>query len=207
MIAGHQYCVSFYVSLSDSCWYASDEIGAFFSDTATSFLLFPGGPPAPGPWPVTPQLISGFYVTDRENWTLVSGSFVAQGGEKYITIGNFTQDPGLLNHMMFVSGGSSSDSHSEVEIFVDVVSVYDCTGHYYNADAGWDVHVCEGEEVQIGTDDYSNYEYAWSPTAGLSNPSSGMPFASPDTTTTYYLTVVDYYKQQSVDSVTVVVEE
>jgi hypothetical protein len=67
--------------------------------------------------------------------------------------------------------------------------------------------VCQGEEVQIGTDDYSNYEYSWSPTSGLSNPNSGMPFASPDTTTSYYLTVVDYYNQQSVDSITVVVEE
>jgi gliding motility-associated-like protein len=207
LIAGHKYCVSFYVSLSDSCWYATDEIGAFFDDTATSFLYSPVGPAIPGPWPVSPQVISGFYITDRENWTLVSGSFIAQGGEKYITIGNFTQDPGLLNHMMFVPNGSSSDSHAEIEIFVDVVSVFDCTGHYYVADAGWDVHVCQGEEVQIGTDDYSNYEYSWSPTSGLSNPNSGMPFASPDTTTSYYLSVVDNFVQQSTDSVTVFVEE
>jgi gliding motility-associated-like protein len=208
LIAGHQYCVSFYLSFTDSCRYATDEIGAFFDDTATSFLYSPLGPAIPGPWPVSPQVISGFYITDRENWTLVSGSFVAQGGEKYISIGNFTPDSVFFDHRVYVSGGSNNYTFDvDVAYYVDVVSVFDCTGHYYVADAGWDVHVCQGEEVQIGTDDYSNYEYSWSPTSGLSNPNSGMPFASPDTTTTYYLSVVDNFVQQSTDSVTVFVEE
>jgi gliding motility-associated-like protein len=216
LIAGHQYCVSFYVSLSDSCWYATDEIGAFFDDTATSFTwswwsignINPGMLPDCNVWPVIPQVISNTYIIDRENWTLVSGSFVAEGGEKYITIGNFTPDSVFLDHRLYVSGGSNYVGwEASVNYYVDVVSVYDCTGHYYVADAGWDVHVCQGEEVQIGTDDYSNYEYSWSPTSGLSNPNSGMPFASPDTTTTYYLSVVDNFVQQSTDSVTVFVEE
>jgi gliding motility-associated-like protein len=214
LIAGHQYCVSFYVSLSDSCRYATDEIGAFFDDTATSFtwswwtIGMPNGMlPDYNVWPVIPQVISDTYITDRENWTLVSGSFIAQGGEKYITVGNFTQDPNLLYHMIYLNGGSSNEGYDFASYYVDLVSVFDCTGHYYVADAGWDVHVCQGEEVQIGTDDYSNYEYSWSPTSGLSNPNSGMPFASPDTTTTYYLSVVDNFVQQSTDSVTVFVEE
>jgi len=83
---GHSYCVSFYVVASDKCKYLTDAIGAYISvdslynynmDTALSNY--------------TPQVTNpvGNILSDTLNWTLISGTYIAQGGEKYITIGNF----------------------------------------------------------------------------------------------------------------------
>ncbi len=37
----------------------------------------------------TPQINETTVITDTANWTLVSGLFIANGGEQYIIIGNF----------------------------------------------------------------------------------------------------------------------
>lgn len=84
MQAGMRYYVRFYVALADCVSYASDDIAVYFSSGAInvahdSTLLF------------TPQISNpeGNIITDEMYWTLISGSFVASGGEQYITIGNF----------------------------------------------------------------------------------------------------------------------
>ncbi|MEP7170526.1 MAG: hypothetical protein ABI855_14245, partial [Bacteroidota bacterium] len=81
---GTKYFISFYVSLADSVNYATDDIGAYLSiDTAksdTSYLLA-----------VTPQIenLQGNYLTDKTEWIKIAGSFIAQGNERFLTIGNF----------------------------------------------------------------------------------------------------------------------
>ena len=86
---GVEYCVEFYVSLSDTCAYGISNLGVYFTNDS---FLYPD-------WysqyiPVVPQVENGFsnIITDKENWVLVSGSFIATGGERFITIGNFDSD-------------------------------------------------------------------------------------------------------------------
>ncbi|MBT8218781.1 MAG: hypothetical protein KJP00_03100, partial [Bacteroidia bacterium] len=52
-------------------------------------------------------------------------------------------------------------------------------------------NICNGGGVILGGPDMSSmgYTYSWTPTAGLSDPSSANPIASPSTATTYTLTV------------------
>src|ERR1700739_767343 len=83
LMAGSKYYVTFYVSLADSCKYACNNIGACFSDSllnvhtrkVLSYHI--------------PQVANDTsnHLTDKINWMKVSGSFTAQGGEKYVTIG------------------------------------------------------------------------------------------------------------------------
>ncbi|MGQ0829239.1 MAG: T9SS type A sorting domain-containing protein [Bacteroidota bacterium] len=88
LIAGETYCVSFYVNCLNIVNYAIDAIGAYISKTAITcgsggcLLNF------------TPQVSNpvGNVITDTANWTEISGYFIATGGEKYITIGNFKND-------------------------------------------------------------------------------------------------------------------
>jgi hypothetical protein len=83
LVAGTKYWVSFHVNLADSSEYAIKEIGAYFSDTAvySSDII---------PLPYTPQVKSGnTFLDDKINWTLISGTFIATGGEQFITLGNF----------------------------------------------------------------------------------------------------------------------
>ena len=85
LIAGKQYLVTFYVCLGKVCTYSANDIGAYFSNmpvsVAHSWVL-----------PYTPQISNNPVtnpLTDKVGWTEVSGVFTAQGGEQYMTIGNF----------------------------------------------------------------------------------------------------------------------
>lgn len=87
LVAGVAYTVSFYISLSDASQWAIDKIGAYLSvgpTTSTTSLVLG----------VAPQIINpaGTYITNKTGWTLVSGTYVAIGGEDHLVIGNFATD-------------------------------------------------------------------------------------------------------------------
>jgi photosystem II stability/assembly factor-like uncharacterized protein len=56
-----------------------------------------------------------------------------------------------------------------------------------NAFAGFDTDICEGDSVQIGIN--GNLNPIWTPSLGLSDPLISNPYAKPDSTTVYFLTV------------------
>lgn len=81
------YLISFYISLANNSSIAISKLGLYFSaaaeiDTAT------------GVFPRTPQLTtdSGTYFTDTLKWVKISTYYTAIGGERFITIGNFSTD-------------------------------------------------------------------------------------------------------------------
>ena len=86
--AGQPYLIQFRVSLADTSLYAVDRLGAHLS-------VGPVGPvPNYAPLPYTPQIESPANValSNSTGWTLISGTFVALGGEDHITIGSFRDD-------------------------------------------------------------------------------------------------------------------
>jgi hypothetical protein len=88
LIAGKKYLVTFYVSLAEKCTYASNNIGAYFSNIPVSSTNL---------WvlPYTPQISNNHLLnplTDTLSWVKVSDTLIAIGGEKHITIGNFNDD-------------------------------------------------------------------------------------------------------------------
>ena len=119
LIAGHTYCVTYYVSLFDSCQYGSSSLGAYFS---TDSLLYSSSTFAP--IQVIPQVENPDtnIITDKNNWTLISGSFLALGGERFITIGNFRNDVNTIKQN--VGGGAQLGAG----FYFDDISVVDCTG-------------------------------------------------------------------------------
>ncbi len=88
LVAGTPYLVKFYVSLADLSLLAVDRLGAYLA-------VGPVGPiPNYAALAFTPQIESPANVplNDATNWTLVSGVYVATGGEDHIVIGNFHDD-------------------------------------------------------------------------------------------------------------------
>jgi len=84
-----EYFVTFFVSLQNASNYACSDIGAYFSDSA---ILFNG---TGGVLQYVPQIANNpkqQELSDTLNWMKITGSFIAKGGEKYITIGNFKND-------------------------------------------------------------------------------------------------------------------
>ena len=121
LIQGHHYCMEFYVSPANRCKYFTDGIGVYFAnDTIRDTLQ---GNYFPYYFPYIPVFESpvGIPITDTLNWVLVSGSFIAQGGERFFAIGNFRDDSNI-----------TLDSNINAALdgayyFVDDVSLIDCT--------------------------------------------------------------------------------
>lgn len=86
LLQGKTYCIEFYVSLADSTSYAISNFGVYFSNDS---LLYNSS--IYSNIPVIPQIEnpSSNVVIDKDNWILISGQFIAAGGEKFMTIGNF----------------------------------------------------------------------------------------------------------------------
>ncbi len=114
------YCVEFWVSLTRLCNNPEpdgiDGIGAYFSkdsvrylNTDTSYVIN-----------VSPQVLNpiGNIISDTTNWVKISGVFTAQGGEDYLTIGNFIRDENL--HISFPPHGGYA------YYYIDDVSVIEC---------------------------------------------------------------------------------
>lgn len=86
LLPGKCYRFSMQVSLANVSRYAISSLGVHFSDTALLQTNW-------GPAMVTPQLDGvGALLADTADWMGVSGDYVAQGGEMYMTIGNFHDD-------------------------------------------------------------------------------------------------------------------
>ena len=116
LLNGREYCVEFYLNLFNASKYGNDAIGAYFSDSAIncptfSCLLSD-----------TPQVVSplGIVITDTLNWTKVSGSFFAKGGERFIAVGNFLPDSQLT-----IALNDSTQPHSTY-YYIDDLSVFSC---------------------------------------------------------------------------------
>jgi len=119
LIKDRKYNVSFFVNLSDSSWYATDDLGAYFSDTAIHKPLGDLSPFSN----FIPQIanLQGNFLADKINWTEISGIYIAHGGEKFITIGNFYNDANT--DTIFSDGGSVNNPHPYLYYYIDDVSV------------------------------------------------------------------------------------
>ena len=120
------YCIEFWVSLARLCQsplpIGIDAIGAYFSNDTLKYssndtsLVFNVVPQVQNPeWNI---------ITDTTNWIKISGWFVAQGGEDYMTIGNFKTDANTHTLIAYTNiPGSNGDI---AYYYIDDVSVVRC---------------------------------------------------------------------------------
>ncbi len=81
--AGETYSVRFYVTLDRGTSYTCDGLGAYISSEQIRGEN-------KEPLPVTPQITTSRLITSGDGWVEISGTFVAKGGEQFITIGSFS---------------------------------------------------------------------------------------------------------------------
>jgi hypothetical protein len=118
LAAGRKYCVEFYISSPDNINCFADKIGAYFS---TDTVITPGFYTN---IPVVAQFETpaNIFYTDTVSWQKIEGSFIAVGGEQFLTIGSF-HPPGEINFLNMAPPPSGCNGHY---IFIDDVSVYLC---------------------------------------------------------------------------------
>lgn len=156
--AGETYNVSFYISCSDRSRYAIDRIGAHFSEEpltqqGTYYINLTSPPHIEN----TPGLI----LDDKVNWLMISGTYIADGGEEYLTIGNFFKNEETGSVTLPGSGFLSIGSY-----YIDEVSV---TPVNPMLDLGNDTILCPGSSFTIDASLPCNAEYLWND--GLNDPS------------------------------------
>ncbi|MEO8589616.1 MAG: hypothetical protein ABI432_09620 [Flavobacteriales bacterium] len=110
LVAGQGYCVSLWVKRANFR-YATDRFGVLFSATAVSLANT-------NALNYTPQVQNtpGDVLSDA-GWMEISGGFVAQGGEAYVTIGSFANSAGTTAEVV----NAASTSTVAFYYFDDVV--------------------------------------------------------------------------------------
>ncbi len=207
--ANHIYEFSLYWSLANSCAVATNQLQAYFTknkpppyagiSTLDSIpYYFPKGYTSQVAWDTT------LYMTDTLNWVKLSGCFIAMGGEKYISIGNFRKksqtsyftqgyDNSFICHNYSFGGNISASACISTEdtsrkfsyYYIDDLSLYD-RGYYSGvARCIRDTVVCKNTAVVIGNNIADSSQYTWYPTTALSCSTCPNPTASPSVTTTY----------------------
>lgn len=118
------YYGEFYISLSEASDIAMNRIGMLFTQNTytLNYQNFDNVSQPQIKWDTTK------YFKDTLNWTKVSGSFIAQGGEEYLTIGNFRD--GMNVNKQFIARNFTNicnigNAHNISYVFVDDVSLYE----------------------------------------------------------------------------------
>ena len=138
------YCVSFYVVLEHFSAYAINHIGAYFDDGTIDTTNWCGLVQTTH----TPQVYENEIITDTLNWTKVQGSFISNGTENFITIGNFfdSAHTDKIREYFYWAIGGMNDLNTFY--LVDDMSVIAMDAH---ADAGPDKWVSPGSDsVWVG---------------------------------------------------------
>ena len=181
---GKLYQVSFYARIFYSrSRFASNNLGIHFSDTA----LHANDPytfnmNAPSMLEAQVKYFNNEIISDSAHWTLVSGLYEAQGGETWLTIGNFNTDEETAQGMEYTDGVAPG-----TYFVLDMVSVIplDSLPGGIPAHAGADTTIFINDTAFIGQK-ISNMPSNWFLLDGtpLASNTAGL-YVSPQETTSY----------------------
>lgn len=111
---GKLYKINFYLSLADSSRWAIDNIGVLFTKDSIVWST--------SDWNIDsiPQVVSptGDFISDTVGWTKITMYYVANGYERYLTMGNFKISTNT-NYIQ-ISNTHTTDAY----YYLDDVSVY-----------------------------------------------------------------------------------
>ncbi|MBP6414186.1 MAG: T9SS type A sorting domain-containing protein [Bacteroidia bacterium] len=112
-----RYNLKYSICLANASRFSITKFDAYFSNDSllyTSQNLYK--------IPVTPQIQFNSRISDTLNWVLVSGSFIALGGEKFLTLGNF-QDGSVCDSLI----ANSNPTLGAAYYYIDDVSLEEDT--------------------------------------------------------------------------------
>jgi len=141
LVAGRTYCVKFYCNVTNNSSHGVDGLGVYFGDNSLDTITNCNIPLTF----LTPQVqnSTGFLLTDTLNWTPISGTFVANGTEENMLIGNFKSD--AMTNTVLINPSSLPAIGSD--ILLDDISCIDIN---LPAFAGRDTSVIPGDSIFIG---------------------------------------------------------
>jgi hypothetical protein len=177
---GKTYCVKFHINISNNSTYGMDGFGAYFGDNSLDTI-------SQSNIPLTyliPQIQNpnNTIITDTLNWTLITGTFVATGSEKFMVIGNFKSDA-TTNSVLISTVGLPAVG---TDVCLDDVSCIDIdlpafAGHDTSYIAGTSVYI--GRQQDVGIDEACRWYKLPNMTMAIDT-AAGL-WVSPTVTSTY----------------------
>jgi len=147
--AGRAYEVSFSISPGDLSTHFSDGLGAyFFSAIPENERIYAIQPHIRHP--------KGEIIRDTDVWIPIRGTYLAQGGEQYLMIGNFHTDEETLR----VPADQTAGNSDMVYYYLDDVTVRPCLTLEAPLSLGVDTTLCMGDNLQINLP-YQNAAFTW----------------------------------------------
>ena len=177
--AGKCYKAEMWLALRNGSGYTNSDVGMYFSQTA---------PQVPNILVINaqPQLYSSpSEMSNDTSWTKIVGTFVASGGEEYLTIGVFVPDLSMTINNLSTGGIGSY-------YFVDDVSLTAVPDSFTNFEIGQDTTICSTENITISVGSSYN-SYRWVELNNQTNTLSTGPsvVVSPTASTSYILFAED----------------
>jgi gliding motility-associated-like protein len=177
------YYAEFYVNLSNLSEIATNQISALFTQNSftTAPYSFTNTIQPQVQWDTTQCF------TDTLNWVKISGTFIAQGGEQYLTIGNFkdgTHHKKKSVNSNFTPAFGSFISRFFTYILIDDVALYELPTPQLQSNA---ITICPNSDTLIlGDSARIQTSYQW---FANGTPISNTSFikVKPSQTTTYIL--------------------
>ncbi len=196
LVAGQSYCVSFYVALQQASSYAVNNIGAYLDDGTIDTTHKYGTPQTQN----IPQINSTTILFDTismdtarytytwwSKWIKIQGSFIANGRENYITIGNFFDLAHTSALVIKDTFGSSALLSFVYSLYlIDDVSVIRSDAHP-NAGPNHSIPVGGVDSVVIGDTMDTYLPVYWYVNGVKIDSNKASIKVKPDTTTTYVI--------------------
>lgn len=175
LVAGEYYCAEMYASPGENAFFVSNNLGMAFVETKVEFY------DDYHELPLTPQIVESQIISDTVNWVKIGAIFKAGGQEKYLIIGNFSNDKETSAIPYFQN---STDYNAYY--FIDDVSV-ERLPHSKFSFLG-NTNICEGDSVLIEAS-VGTTNIVWTTLVDKSTVISNGPTlkVKPDTSTSYYV--------------------
>ena len=194
MKANVTYCITYYTNLGLvlAGGIASNHICAYVGDSTMDTILSSRGKVINY---FTPQVQCNAVVSDTQNWVKEEASFVANGTETNIILGNFYYDYQTAVYVFNANGGRFT------EYFIDDISVVETNAKIR---AGNDTTINEDDTVILGKGITEGLPCDWFTASGTPVYSGSTPTITPTKTTTYVVKM-DLCGSISTDTMTVFV--
>jgi len=171
------YRVEVWIRRSSMCRYAVDKIG----------ILISAGPINQAGTvniALAPQIETNTVLSDTTTWTLITGIYIASGGEDYITIGNFHDNAGSNVVDLGLQGSTCVLNNNSAYYYVDDVKVERINEKVI---IEGDTLICPGMSTTLSAN--TNVQAWWSESSTPNDTLStaGSITVSPSVNTTYLL--------------------
>lgn len=117
LAGGEMVCVEFWLSCGDFSLFVTDAFGVHFSKSPLKHSTF-------APLEVKPQISNPrlHLIDNVTDWVKISDTFIAEGGEEYITLGNFLTDDRITRLKRTTVEGAKETSKWHY-VYIDQITV------------------------------------------------------------------------------------